>query len=345
MGTEQSTGKRGRPSDTGVVRNRQFSFPVSEDERKMVADAAAASGMSLTSFLRDAALAAAGRPIHTPVPLAKTGKVITHTGNSELPIQIIPSVVPENAERKQQFAPPARTRAGAHADARTQNKREEKEDLGVSSSLRSSQALPVAEPDSEVPWANPAPLKLSIKLSTGEVVVNTWLFANGCRIPGPDVIRLLESSTYKPLRKAMLQCFARSLRDTYRMKWCSAYNRRMNAWQDTPRSNNAFLRAAEVLARQYAERGMSVGTFIDACDEMRPKTVRFVPVDMLGGAIGARVADWIPPEQRDHAKLGDSHVDTSGQQWIVPHGESQAIPVLRTAADRERFLKTHKVAR
>lgn len=103
------------------------------------------------------------------------------------------------------------------------------------------------------------------------------------------------------------------------------------------------MRAAELLAIEYASRGMNSNQFIDACDEMRPKALRFVSVDMLGSTIGPRVADWIPPEQRQRSKLGDSHVDTDGTQWITPDGESQPVVVLRTVADKEKFLRQIKV--
>lgn len=346
--------KLGRPSDTGAPRNRQFSFPVSEDERSVVVDAASAAGMTLTAYIRDAVLDRASGNTHTGNVSAKSltnpANGITHMGYSELPIQKMSA---SGRKKLNDYAPPLemrRTRADAGASAHSEKEERKETELGDSSSLRSSQGVvstPVLaqerEPEvDDAPWSNPAPLKMSFKLSTGELVVNTWLFANGCRIPGPDVIRLLESPSYKPLKKAMLQCFARSLRDSYRMRWCSAYNKRQSAWRDTPRSNSALLRAAEFLAIEYAGRGMSSNQFIDACDEMRPKSVRFVPVDMLGSAIGARVAAWIPPEQRDRSKSLTSHVDQSGTAWITPDGEAPVV-VLRSAADRERFLRQHKV--
>lgn len=346
MVSEQSKTKVGRPSDTGSARNRQFSFSVSDDERSVVIDAVKVSGKSLTTFLRDAALMAArgGLNISSQCVESTTGRhVKSTTGQLKSTTENVEVV----EEKRQQFLPPTavpQTRADAHPSARTQKVREEKRDL-ESSSLRSSQAAPVASQSEadDSPWAKPPLLKQTIKLSTGEVVTNMWLFANSCRMPGSDVTRILETAMFKPLRKSMLQCFARSLRDTYRMRWCAAYNRKMNAWRDTPRSNNAFLRAAELLAREYASRDMTTTQFIDACDEMRPKSLKFVAVDMVGGAIGARVADWIPPEQRDRDKPWTSHVDQTGTQWITPQGEGDAVPVLRSAADRERFLKAHKV--
>lgn len=354
MDPKQSKARPGRPSEVGAPRNKQLTFPVTEDERLLVIDVAVKLGKPLTHFLRDAVLAATEhfqsqskslKNISKAAnQLTKPAKTVSSAGFGNVPT---PAEIPQEDQLVLEMS---RTRASERPPARTQ--KEERDPSGVSSSLRSSQAAPgpaaqVSDPepehDDDEPWSDPAPLKLVFKLSTGEVVTNTWLFANGTKIPGPDVTRLLQSSTYKPLKKAMLQCFARSLRDTYRMRWCSAWNRRMNAWKDTPRSNNAFLRAAELLAVQYADRGMTSNQFIDACDEMRPKSVRFVPVDMLAGAIGSRVADWVPPEQRERDKPWTAHVDNSGTTWITPQGEGAAVPVLRTAADRERFLRASKV--
>lgn len=355
MDSASRKSKLGRPSDTGAARTRQFSFPVSEGERNRVVAASKRAGMTLTGYIRELVLQGTEEDFQlgnvSAKSLRKSAKGITHTEKSGITHTEKSAEVVENPQGNQPPLESPRTRASGHAGTRSEKEERELRDLsGDSSSLRSSQALPPvpdgqADPEPEVddaPWTPPVALKQIIKLSSGEVVTNTWLFANGCRIPGPDVIRLLNTPSFKPLKKSMLHCFARSLRDTYKLRWCSAYNRRGNAWRDTPRSNSSLLRAAEFLAIEYAGRNMTANEFIDACDEMRPKSVRFVPVDMLGGAIGARVAAWIPPEQRERTKGWDSHVDNSGTQWVTPAGETPVV-VIRTAADRERFLKAHKV--
>lgn len=329
-----------------------MSFPATPAEDAYIRAHVASTGMMLTHYIREAVLArieAEQADISNPSQSqCKSLKKLPVSTAISVPQREVAENEAEIPEQDQLDLEMSRTRASACACAPEELRTKNLDPTGVSSSLRSSQASPPVNAahedsnDDDVPWSTPQPLKINFKLSTGEVVTNTWLFANGCRIPGPDVIRLLESSSYKPLRKAMLHCFARSLRDTYKLRWCSAYNRRQNAWKDTSRSNNALLRAAEYLAREYAGRGMTSNQFIDACDEMRPKTVRFVPVDMLAGAIGARVADWIPPEQRTRDKPWDSHVDGSGTQWVTPIGEAPVV-VLRTAADRERFLRASKV--
>lgn len=346
MGLVQNKTSVGRPSDTGVARKRQFSFPVSEDERNLVVDAVNASGKSLTAFLRDAVIAASRGGVHTATSMAVISHTASHTAQRGISHTENVETGDENPVEEQPVAQPLRTRAYAPPSAPISKNKKEIPEV-ESSSLRSSQALPpvsaAQDPEAEEPWSDPAPLKISFKLSSGETVTNTWLFANGSKIPAGDVTRLLNGASYKPLKKAMLQCFARSLRDTYRLKWCGAYNKRLNAWRDTPRSNSAFLKAAALLAEEYVKRGMTSSQFIDACDEMRPKAVRFIPVDMLATTIGPRVADWIPAEQRERAKPWSAHEDAEGTTWITPDGEGSPVLVIRSAADRERYLRQIKV--
>jgi hypothetical protein len=247
------------------------------------------------------------------------------------------------------------------ADARTSKSKKEKGNRG---SLRSPQLASLAvrerargnfqseglsndegETDPEVAdlWKPPKPVKAYIKLQDGKRVDNVWLFANGCRIASVDVFRLLDTPFLKPLRQGMLRCFAQSLRDNYKLKWAAAMNKRTNHWRDTYQSTQAFLRAAEFAAREYARRGMSTSQFVDACNEMRPKTLKFITADLMGSAIAPRVENWLPEEQRPARKAWDTHEDSSGQVWITPSPQEQPAPLLLTAADRERFLKAHKI--
>lgn len=203
-------------------------------------------------------------------------------------------------------------------------------------------ARPLPQLDPEHPWLEPTPVKQSIKLSTGESVDNMWLFSNGCRIPASDADRIMNTPALKNLRNAMLVCFARSIRDTYRTCYCTFYGKRLNAWRDTTRSTNAFRRAAEFMVPEYISRNMTSLEFIEACNEMRPKSVKFVTSDMLGNTIGSRVAAWVPPELRERDKAWDTHEDQSGSLWITPPGETPVL-VIRTAAERDKFLKQIKV--
>jgi hypothetical protein len=345
----QSKAKRGRPSAAGISRSSQLSTPVTPDEKQFIIDVAAQAGLKLTGLIREGALRYA-EELQTGVAklpgrnFGSENSANFRSENSELTAELAPifgsensPVEVENPERNQDSLKKARTRASARTE-----EREEKRESSEATSSISLRSISQAAPVSDEPWSEPEPLRLSIKLSDGATATNTYLFANACRIPPEDVPRILETPSLRPLRRAMLHCFARSLRDCFRVRWCSAYNKRMNAWRDTARSNLALLKAAEYLAIEYAKRKMSANQFIDACDEMRPKSVRFVPVDMLSGAIGARVADWIPPEQRDRDRPWTQHTDDDGTNWVTPHGESP-VPVIRTAADRERFLKANRI--
>jgi len=167
------------------------------------------------------------------------------------------------------------------------------------------------------------------------------MFANGSKMPAVDVDRVLRTPALKPFRNAMLKCFALSLRSAYRLKWCGAMNKKRNGWMDTARSTASFLGAARYLADEYVKRGMSAGEFIDACNEMRPKSIKFVTCDLLPG-IGSRVVAWVPEQQRERDKTWSAHMDSDGMAWITPQGEAPVV-VLRSASDRERFMKANKV--
>jgi hypothetical protein len=355
--------KAGRPAGAGVPRSKPLTSTATPDEHKLVADAAAAARIPMAQLIRDASIAVASNVLkHTngsaaklasnfqsrnviakqpannqsgnsrPAAVQKTANLNSCSGN----VAEIPDLSDEIPQSKQPVATLARTRVSAPEDLRT------KKELGDSSSLRSSQAAPVLEPD-DTPWQEPQPARATIKISTGETINNVWLFANGCRLDKVDVDRILGTPSLKVFRVAMLKAFARAIRDTYRRMWCSAHNKRQNAWMDTPRSNAGFLKAAEYLAPEYAARGMTPTEFIEACNEMRPKSIKFVTSDLLGGAIGSRVAAWVPEEQRDRNKTWTAHVDNAGTTWITPAGEASPIQVIRTVEDRERLLRSNRV--
>lgn len=211
-------------------------------------------------------------------------------------------------------------------------------------SLRSNQTQPAAATNSES-WDEPEPSVSKVKLSTGETVNNTWLYANACRIPPADVHRILtHPGIAKVLRGALISCFAASIRKVYIMRWCSAHNRRYNSWADTGQSRNAFRGAGENLAMEYARRGMTADTYLDAAVEMKPASLKFPTVAMIGRAFRERIEAWIPREQRERNKSWTAHVDNSGTTWAeIPGDDGGPVMVIRNREDQAKFLKLHKV--
>lgn len=333
-----------RPAYHGEARIRQFSFSASAAEDAYIRAFLKQTGMSIKDGLLEAVLShienttVNGKPVKSGIPIELQSRSPTANGK---PVKAgYPTKTPEIDTKSdseilepiQPVAIDARTRA----DARTKNKKEIEIPNRIGSSLRSEQAAPGSDD-----WKQITPLKQTIRLSTGEVVTNMYVFANGCRLEQADVNRILSVPSLKVFRAAMLRCFARSIRDVYRMRWCAAHKKLANSWRDTSRSDSSFMKAAEYLAVEYINRGMSTSQFLDAVNEMRPRTLKFITADLVG-SIGSRVAAWLPPEQRDTNKGWTSHMDTKGTQWVTPSGETPVI-VLRTAEDRERFLQDNKV--
>jgi hypothetical protein len=331
----------------GGPRNRQMSsFPVTLAEETMIRDYVVLDGRPVTHFLREVVLAyIAANPIAkvndnlstmrtAPARVKAVGKIAKVNDN----LSTMEEVVCEDSQIREEDQPipiTARTRERA----RTENKKEKEIPIEIRSSLRSEQAAPAEVPEADG-WRAVAPLKQTIRLSTGEVVTNMHVFANGWRMEPTDVARILNTPSLKAFKTALLHCFAHSIRSAYRAKWCSVYKKLQNSWRDTPRSDKSFMRAAEYLAVEHCNRGMSSGQFIDAINEMRPKSIRFVTADLVG-AMASRIEAWIPPEQREVNKGWTSHMDTQGVQWVTPVGEAPVI-VLRTAQDREQFLRANK---
>lgn len=233
----------------------------------------------------------------------------------------------------------------ADSASKLETKKAEKQKQSEGSSLRSEQAQ---APDSELeadPWETPEPTKQVIVLADGTRANNMWLFANAAnRCSQVDIERLLTVLQFKNLRGAMLRSFAQALRKAYVARWCVAYKRRVNAWRETNRSAQAWTTAAEVLAGEFAHRGMTVDTFIDAAVELSPKAVKFPTVDMFGGILAERIKSWVPPDQRATDKPWITHEDKNGQQWAQLEGDDGGpVLVVRTQADRDFLLKSSRV--
>jgi hypothetical protein len=142
------------------------------------------------------------------------------------------------------------------------------------------------------------------------------------------------------LRKAMIIAFSQALRKAWIRRWCAAHGRKVNAWRDTPRSSRAIEAAAAVWAGEYAERGMTADTYIDAAHELRPKSLKFPTVDMLGGMLAERIKSWVPPDQRERDKPWDAHADRDGHTWItLPDDGAGPVLLVRNADDRARLMR------
>ena len=361
-----------RPPLSSAPRNRQISISISVPEEQEILAVWQASGVAKSQFLRDVIL----NGIRSLQSNRKPTQSLSNSETTEFAnanAQQHTKLTQSKVKQIQQDEDTRRTRADARSILNLSKK-------GVSSSLRSSQAkVPVSEADPEAddletdlrddevelepiapskpqektpepvdddddsPWKQPELLKLTIVLSSGETVTNTWVFANACKMAPNDLTRIMTTDFLRPFKKAAIRCFAHSLRNTYRMKWCSAFNRRQNMWKDTLRSNTSFMAAAEFWIQEFISRGMTASQYVDACDEMRPKSLKFITCDMLANAIGSRVASWIPPEQRTHDKSNRSQVDDQGTQWVTLPGEGEPFMVIRSAADRARLLKLNKI--
>lgn len=192
----------------------------------------------------------------------------------------------------------------------------------------------MSEPDVAEVWTEPKQSKLAITLSDGTRATTEWLFANGCRLPGPDVTRILAFPEQNTLRKSMIIAFGRTLRKVWIRRWCAAHGRKSNAWKDTPRSTRALEAAAAAWASEHATRGMTADMYIDAANELRPKSLKFVTVDMLGGMLAERIKSWVPHDQREQAKPWEAHEDRDGHAWVNLPGEATPVLVVRSPEDR-----------
>lgn len=199
------------------------------------------------------------------------------------------------------------------------------------------------DPIDDAPWKPPEPSKLMIILADGTKATNMWLFANGCRITPADTDRILNTPSLRQLKNALLKCYAISLRKRYCIKWCEARNMPVRRWPDTGRSTRAFFRAAEFAAIEYARRSMTIDQWLDAAVEMKPVSLRFPTVDLLGSSLGNRVAEWLPPGQRERDKAWTTRADEQGTQWVDMPDGSEPVMVIRTVADRQRLLKMNKI--
>lgn len=206
------------------------------------------------------------------------------------------------------------------------------------SSLRSDQRAALPSTEVPEPWEPVTQSKLSVTLADGTKATAIWLSSSAFKLTSPDTTRILAYPAGNVLRKAMLRGYATALRQAYIRRWCAAMSKKTNAWHDTPKGLKAFESAAEYLAREFASRGMTPDQYIDACHELRPKSLKFPTPDMLS-FLQERIAMWVPPDQRAVDNPWGTHEDAEGQTWVRVADDPEPVPVIRTAQDRDRLLR------
>lgn len=188
-------------------------------------------------------------------------------------------------------------------------------------------------------------MKITVKLSDGTDATNLWLWANAHRMASVDVEMILNTPRFDRLAKAMLAGFAESLRVCYRRRWAATLGKPIRMWKDQPQALRAFEAAARVWAEEYARRGMTVDKFLDAAQELRPKSVKFPTPQMIGGpALGEAIRNWIPREERQTDASWSAHEDSDGLCWINNNDGQGPILLVNSPAAREALLKSAKVS-
>lgn len=158
--------------------------------------------------------------------------------------------------------------------------------------LRGSKSTAVAGACSEPASSEAAGGELTLKLLGSQRRVKPfWFNANAIRLPVAEVKRLMAGRGIdKRFKKQMLDGFAKALEGAYRA--------RVKNWFPTSNIRGRFIPIAEQYCLAYIDRGFSITEFMDAAWELKPKNQKNPPLPALGGWLGEKIREWLPPSQR-----------------------------------------------
>ena len=175
--------------------------------------------------------------------------------------------------------------------------------------------------DSEPPKPQPGDDRIAV-LSDGTRATPLYIWSNASRLSRADMKLILETPLHRPHRLRLLEQLGRAVAREYIIRWADATGRKSSSWRNVAKAEGQFRLAAKTWAHLYVDSGMTLDMFFTAAVEMRPKSMKFPTPAMLASGMNGRIANWVPPEERDHLPSNVKAIwsDDQGEKWIEIDG-------------------------
>lgn len=171
-----------------------------------------------------------------------------------------------------------------------------------------------------------------IHLSNGVKADTMWIRFNAMKLSQEDMATILGlPGSFRAFMKPLAETAGRVMEQKFTQRWAKAHGRSKSHWKPSVQLNAApvaihFRKAAMLWAGEYARRGLTMDQFLDAAEEMCPKSMKYPNPSMLCGPwLSERITEWVLPEDRV-AHRYDSWTDKAGTQWIQT--DDGPVPIL-----------------